>query len=145
MTPELEAEVTTGPLAAELAPYLAAGDLAPAAAILNRRDIAVTRAAPARKAKSVLLVHGLWAGIKAAAADPQHPAYGYALTAYEIGHDPGGEFDFAGATAAPILDGLEAGGLITPAASAEIVALCTTTTSRAEQVFGRQIDWRELT
>lgn len=144
MNPDLQTEVAAGPLAAELAPHLAAGEYGAAADVLNRRDIPATREIEARKAKTVLLVHGLWGNIKSAAQTPAHPVYAAALAAYEIGNDPGGMFDFAGATARPMMDGLQAVLLITPEARAEIEALCATTISRAEQVFGRPIHYQEL-
>lgn len=143
MTP-IQTELTTGPLAAEVAPFLAVGNLIPVAEILNRADIPATKVCQARKAKTVLLVAGLWGNIKVAANTPAHPVYPAALAAYEIGQDPDGEFDFADPKAKPMLDALEAATLITPAARLEIEALCRTTISRAQQVFGRDIAWTEL-
>lgn len=145
MTPEMELEVTSGPLAAELTTHIAAGNLALAANVLNRRDINSTKTVEAREAKTVLLLHGLWGGIVAAANNVDHPAYAAALAAHEIGNDPGGMFDFAGAKAKPMLDGLEASGLLTPVARSDIEALCAAVVSRAEQKFGRLINWEELT
>jgi len=57
-------ELTTGPLAAEIAPFITSGDDGAIAAILNRKDIPALGVVLSHDINAFLFAYGFWNGIK---------------------------------------------------------------------------------
>lgn len=135
----LRDEILTGPLAAELAPLVAAGSAATIADTLNRADIPGSTPCNATLAKKLLIKRGLWRGIVAASNDAVHPAHVAACAAVDIADSAGMTIDFYDADAAPLLSALVVSGLITAAVRSELESLCSTLVSRSK-IIGIPVD-----
>ena len=61
-TAQLKAEITTGPFAAELAPFVAAGNDTQVAAILNDKRYTKTQRVTLKDMVRYLLDNGVWLG-----------------------------------------------------------------------------------
>lgn len=136
-------ELTTGPLAAEIAPHIASGADGEIAAILNRSDIPAKGRVSSHDIRQYLMLVDLLIAIEASPA----PACIAAKRALEVFHifdlsDPMilGKFS-------QVLDGLVAEDLIpdfTEQHKATILSLADTLVSRAEQIGVGQVTIQQI-
>ena len=132
-------ELTTGPLAAELAPHIAAGADGVVAAILNRKDIPAKGKVLSHDIRQYLMLVDLLIAIESS-AQPSCVAAKRALEVFPI-------FDLSNPMILgkfeQVLDGLVAEDLIpdfTEVHKAVILSLADTLISRAEQAGLGQVD-----
>ncbi len=132
-------ELTTGPLAAELAPHITAGADGVVAAILNRKDIAAKGSVSSHDIRQYLMLVDLLIAIEAS-PQPACVAAKRALEVFPI-------FDLSNPMIlgkfTQVLDGLVAETLIpdfTETHKAVILSLADTLISRAEQAGLGNID-----
>lgn len=140
-------EITSGPLAAELAPFVEAGDDVTVAAILNdtmRGELQRGVKIPVQDAYLYLLKRLRWRGIEEAANNPAHPAREAAYVAVKLVSAPGMLVDFTDPVSSSLLGGLMATGLVSEQNKAELEALCTRPISRAEAALGRPVGIAEI-
>lgn len=141
MTPaELKTEIQTGPLAAELAPFVAAGNDEKVAAILNRKDIPEKK----RVLMSVLVDYLSEQGILANIADVAlnaaaagHAAARKVVATLRLSTELGvTSINMKRAGNQALITDLVTTGLMTAAQANDVKALANTTFSRAEVAFG---------
>lgn len=138
---ELKTEIQTGPLAAELAPFMSAGDDLSVARILNRQDIANKKLVSLDDLANYLSDQGVLANIADAAVDATNTAHAAARKAVstlrlsrELGirainmQRPGNQ---------SLISNLVSAGLMTTGQANGVKALADTLSSRAEIVFGQ--------
>lgn len=144
MTPlELKTEISTGALATELAPFMAAGDVLSVARVLNRRDIPSKKRALMTDIVDYLSDQGILANIADAAADTTNPAHAAARKVVatlrlstELGvtsinmSRPGNE---------TLITNLVSAGLMTGVQATGVKALANVMFSRAEVVWGEGV------
>ena len=106
---------------------------------LNARMVAGSKKIPVQDAYLYLLKRLKWRGIEAAANDLQHPATNAAYTAVKLVMAPNMLIDFTDAVSGMLLDAMVATGLIDAQNKIELVALCATSISEAEALFGQRI------
>ena len=139
MTPaELKAEIQTGPLAAELAPYIASGNDTAIADALNRRDITANGHVSSHDIRQYLMLVDLLLAIESSPA-PACIAAKRALEVFPV-FDLSNQMIFV--KFSQVLDGLVAESLIpdfTEVHKATILGLASTTVSRAEIVLGQPV------
>lgn len=130
----LQDELTIGPLAGEIAPYLAAADDEAIADILNRKDIPAKGVVSTSEVQGYLMLHDLLLPIESGASMPCKTA-GRALSVFT-------SFDFTRLAVlekfTQTMDDLVADTTLAPAFTqthkAEILALADKLISRAEQI-----------
>lgn len=131
----LAAELAGDPAGLGYAPALAAGDHGAVAGLLNARTRAGKRAVEAKAIRRWMILNGVWAAVraKARAGDATAETVIDALDAFA-------DFDFADpavlGAATAMLDGLVAGGVLSVAQKAAVLALGDGLVSRAEELFG---------
>lgn len=126
MTPrDLQTAILAGPLAGDCAqfahtdamPKISGADAAAKdqaiADLLNASGLYATSAAvPAWQAKKLLIKRGRWRGIVLASENPAHPAVEAAYAAVALAEDARMDADFLDPSAAPLMNGLVATGLM---------------------------------
>lgn len=142
MTPaELKTEITTGPLAAELAQFVAAGNDGQVAAILNDKRFTKTQRVPLRDIVRYLLDNGVWLTIvdKAAdvAASQAKSAARVFLEVQKMGFVE--SLDMGKPSSQGMLSALVAAGTMTAAHQTALTNMGVVPASRAE-VLGATID-----
>ena len=134
----LKTEIQTGPLAAELAPFIAAGNDTAIADALNRRDISAKGSVSSHYIRQYLMLVDLLIAIEASPA----PACVAAKRALEVFPVFGLANPMILGKFGQVLDGLVAEDLIpdfTEVHKATILGLADTLVSRAEIVMGQAV------
>lgn len=138
---EIKAEISAGPLAAELAPFIAAGDDIAVARILNRQDIPAKRRAPMPDLVNYLSDQGILANIADAAIDATNPGHAAArkvVATLRLSTELGVTSINMERTANQSLIGnLVSAGLMTEAQANGVKAVADILSSRAEIAFGQ--------
>lgn len=145
---ELKAEIQTGPLAAELAPFVAAGNDLQVAAILNRQDIAGKKRAAMTDLVNYLSDQGILANIADAALDTAatgHAAARKVVATLRLSTELGvTNINMERAGNQALIGNLVSAGLMTGAQANGVKALADTLLSRAETLWGRSISANEV-
>lgn len=144
MTPaELKTEINTGPLAAELAPFVAAGDDLTVARILNRQDIANKKSVPLDALANYLSEQGILANIADAASDGAnlgHAAARKAVATLRLSRELGiRAINMQRASNQGLINNLVSAGLMTVGQANGLKALADILASRAEIAFGQSV------
>lgn len=135
---DLKTEIETGPLAAELAPHVAAGDDGAVVALLNAKTIDAVRSVGRHVFVRWAAKSGMRATIQDVAANAASPLRSSALALLDIiqgGGDSG--IDFSDNDNIEMLGAWVALNELTQAHSDELLALATIKISRAEASMGR--------
>lgn len=147
MTPaELNAEITTGPMAAELAPFVAAGNDARVAAILNDKTrFTKTQRVTLKDMVRYLLDNGVWLGIIDKAADTAPSAAKSSARVFLEVQKMGfiESLDMGKPSSQGMLSALVSAGTMTAAHQTALTAMGVVPASRAE-VLGATIDIQQI-
>jgi len=129
-------ELTTGPLAAEIAPFITSGDDGAIAEILNRKDISINGSVSVNTFAMWCATTGMRASIQDHANDLASPLRSIALTLLDLlqGNLNPPSLDLAIAGNVAMLDAWVLAGILTTVQKAELVALSQKLISRAEQL-----------
>jgi hypothetical protein len=142
MTPaELKTEITSGPLATELAPLVAAGDDGQIAAILNDKRYTRTERVLLRDIVRYLLDNGVWLTIVDKAADTvPSQAKNSARMFLEVQKMGFVEsLDMSKPSSQGMLSALVGAGVMTAAHQTAITNMGVVPASRAELAFGQSV------
>jgi hypothetical protein len=127
-------ELQTGPLAAELAPFIASGDDGAIHAVLHRKDIAVNGTVAVNDFAIWAASTGLRAAIQDHAANAESPLRSIALTLLDLLQgNLAPALDFGNATNVALLSAWVTAGALTTQQRDELLALSAKSISRAEQ------------
>lgn len=118
------------------APDLAGLADADAAAALNAPVAGPPRRVPIAEVERIALQRGRTVPIRRAAESPEHPARDAAQAALDLLAARSDDVDATAPAFAAVLDALVAAGLVSGQDRADILALASTTTSRALASFG---------
>lgn len=140
---ELKTEIQTGPLATELAPFMAAGDDLSVAKILNRQDIASKKNVSLDNLANYLSEQGVLANIADAANDATntgHAAARKAIATLRLSRELGIKaINMQRPANQTLISNLVSAGLMTAGQANGVKALADTLSSRAEIVFGQSV------
>lgn len=128
-------ELTTGPLAAEIAPHITAGSDGAIADILNRKDIQVYSKLTVGAFADWLAVTGLRSAVEDHAANPVSPLRANALSILDLlrgSHEY--QIDFGEASKQALLQAWETNGDITLAQQQVMLTKSQAKISRADQL-----------
>lgn len=136
----LKAEIETGPLAAELAPFVASGNDATVADVLNARRGATMLRSRLISARAVLGEYPDGPAVAATvldkleAAAPSIPAVKWVMSFMKADG-----IDIGSPATQGMLDQLAASGVITPDEAKKLKSMGIAPASRAEVVFGQMV------
>jgi len=127
-------ELIEGPLAAEIAPFIAAGNDGAINAILTRKDIAVYGSISVNAFAIWAAKTGLRAAIQDHAYTLQSPLRSIALTLLDfLQSSSARSLDFGNSDNCAMLEAWVVAGALTPVQRDDLLAMALTTISRAEQ------------
>lgn len=106
---------------------------------INARTVPGSAKIPVQDAYLYLLKRLKWRGVEAAANNPAHPATEAAYAAVKLVDAPGMLIDFTDPVSSMLMSALAATGLIDAQNKSDLAAMCTTTISEAELLFGQRI------
>lgn len=140
---EIKAEISAGPLAAEIAPFVAAGNDQKVADIINRQDIAGKKRAAMPDLVNYLSDQGILANIADAAIDAANPGHAAArkvVATLRLSTELGvTNINMERAGNQALISNLVSVGLMTVAQANGVKALANTVLSRAEILWGQPI------
>ena len=144
----LKTEIQTGPLAAELAPFVASGSDAEIAKRLNRADIAHTKIVPLSDLVQYMSEQGLLANIADAAvntADPAHAAARKVVATLRLSTELGVQtINMQRTSNITLITGLVTAGLMTSPQATALRALANILASRGTVLWGETVTHEQV-